>query len=122
MEVTDSWRRVLPQAVQDRYDVVETRNAAAVLSSTNPEQFRDVCEVLDEFALTDDDILVAGGNETRIAGRLNRAFRQRDWREERAVATIRNFMQARGGSPAAPTMDRSAQRPFRRTSTTSSTT
>ncbi len=96
MEETDSWRHVLPQSVQDRYDITETRNAGAVLSSTNPEQFRDVCEVLDAFALTNEDIVVAGGNETMIAGRLNAAFKLRGWQEERAVATVRNYMQARG--------------------------
>ena len=55
---------MLPQSVRDRYDITETRNAAAVLSSTNPDQFRDICEVLDAFALTSEDILAAGGNET----------------------------------------------------------
>ena len=61
MELTGSWHKALPQSVRDRYDVIETRNAAAVLSSTNPEQFNDICEVLDAFGLTNEDILVAGG-------------------------------------------------------------
>ena len=96
MDLTDSWERVLPRSILDRYDVIETRNAAAVLAAANPEQFRDVCEVLDAFTITNGDILVAGGNETEIAGRLNRAFKDRGWQEERAVTTIRNYMQARG--------------------------
>jgi hypothetical protein len=96
VELTGSWHKALPQSVRDRYDVIETRNAAAVLSSTNPEQFNDICEVLDAFGLTNEDILVAGGNETMIAGRLNRAFKRRGWQEERAVTTVRSYMQPRG--------------------------
>lgn len=96
MELTDSWTRVFPPDIRSRYDFIETRNAAAVLAATNPSQFQDLCDALDDFCITDLDILTPGGNETDIAARLNRAFTNRGWQEERAVTTIRSFMQARG--------------------------
>ncbi|MFT4187796.1 MAG: BglII/BstYI family type II restriction endonuclease [Aeromicrobium sp.] len=96
MDLTDSWRDVMPQAIIDRYDFMETRNAAAILSATNPDEFRDLCDVLEGFELTTYDIMATGGNETGIAARLNHGFRDREWKEEQAVTTIRNFMRERG--------------------------
>lgn len=96
VELTDSWTRVIPLHIQKRYEFIETRNAAAVLASTNASQFQDVCDSLDAFCLTIEDIMTPGGNETAIAARLNQTFRDRGWQEERAVTTIRNYMQERG--------------------------
>lgn len=96
MELTESYRRVMPRSILQRYDFLETRDAAAVLESTSPEQFNDLCAVLNEFVLTTDDILAAGGNETGIAGRLNQGFHDLGWREERAVTQVTTFMQERG--------------------------
>lgn len=98
MELTDSWKATMPDAVRTRYDFLETRDAAAILQATNPEQHDDLCAVLASFALTTEAILMAGGNETLTAGRLTRAFRERGWHEERAVRTMRTYMQQRGSS------------------------
>ncbi len=96
VELTESWRNVMPDPIIARYDFLETRDAAAVLQSTSPGQFQDVCAVLSDFSLTTEAILSAGGNETLTAGRLNAGFHDRGWREERAVSKITTFMQERG--------------------------
>jgi len=51
MELTESWK-VVPPDIQDRHTIVETRNAAAILQSTNPVEFNDMCRVLSDFQLT----------------------------------------------------------------------
>lgn len=81
MQLTESWRHVFPQSVQDRYDIVETRNAAAVMQVTTPEAFEDMIQVLDGFALTLDKLTTPGGNKSVIAKELDTTFRQRGWRE-----------------------------------------
>lgn len=81
MDLTNSYARVLPADVQELYDIVEVRDAAAVIAGTNPQEWQDIIDVLRGFRLRTSDILVAGGNEGDIAKRLNDAFRSRGWRE-----------------------------------------
>lgn len=95
MDLTESWRTVIPTSILDRYDFIETRNAAAILAATNPAEFAELCVVLEDFQLRTQDILAAGGNETGIASRLNHGFRSGGWKEEQAVTTIENFMRER---------------------------
>lgn len=81
VQLTDSWRDVFPQSVQDRYDIVETRNAAAVMRVTTPEAFEDMVQVLDGFVMTLDKLTTPGGNKSVIAKELDTTFRVRGWRE-----------------------------------------
>jgi hypothetical protein len=46
MELTTSHERVMPDDVRARYDFAETRNAGAVLASTDPDAFAEVLVVL----------------------------------------------------------------------------
>src|SRR4051794_22852187 len=42
VELTDSYKRAFPKDVLKRYDMRETRQAAAVLQNTNPTEFRQL--------------------------------------------------------------------------------
>jgi len=81
MELTRSYERVVPEEVRDRYDWTETRNAAAVLEASNPTAFGEMLAVLRDFRVIATDITDPGKNESAIPIRLNRAFRDRGWRE-----------------------------------------
>lgn len=83
MQLTDSYKAALPQSVQDRYDIAETRNAAGVLQTTSPAAFADMVAVLEGFTMTLDKLTTPGGNKTVIAKELDEAFRVRGWREAR---------------------------------------
>jgi hypothetical protein len=79
----------MPEQVRARYEFIETRNAAAVLAATNTPRFDELVDVLNEFELLTDDLVVPGGQETELAARLNAAFRRRGWREARVDTQIR---------------------------------
>jgi hypothetical protein len=79
MDLTYAFENAFPTDVLNRYTWIETRNAAAVLAASNPEQFADLLEVLLEFSIYDSDILVAGGNRGQIAIRLDSAFEAAGW-------------------------------------------
>ena len=100
MDLTRSFARALPPAVADRYELRETRNAAAVLAATAPDEVAEVCQVLDGFALHTSDLIEAGGNESRLAHRLNEAFRERGWREGRVDTVVRSVLQVQPWTPA----------------------
>lgn len=84
-----SYAAAMPQRVLDRYEFIETRNAAAVLAATNRPRFDELVRVLDEFELTTDYLIKPGGQESALAKRLNTMFRDRGWREARVDTQIR---------------------------------
>lgn len=107
MDLTESFRRVIPPAVLARYEFLETRNAAALLKATNPAAFADVVAVLDDFTLLTTDLLNPGGQESALAARLNHGFRGRSWREAR-VDTLFRLMLKRlpyAGEPVSPPVE-----------------
>ncbi|GAA4768033.1 BglII/BstYI family type II restriction endonuclease [Citricoccus nitrophenolicus] len=83
MELTESWREVFPPEVITRYELAETRNAAAVMKATTPEAFDDMVTVLRDFRLTLDKITTPGGSKSVIARELDDSFRVNGWREAR---------------------------------------
>lgn len=111
MDLTDSYRRVVPQAVLDRYEWTETRKAAAALAATNPVEFDDLMAVLGAFAVIPSrDIIPAGGSESETAAYLNREFRLRGWREGsyklRVTSTLKRLPWAEAGETAEQVADR----------------
>jgi hypothetical protein len=111
MELTDSWSRARDAdlatvplarlaALTARFELRETRNAAAVLAATAPEEFTELCAVLDAFVLHTADLIEAGGNESRLAQRLNADFRGRGWREGRVDTVVRSVLQVQPWAPA----------------------
>lgn len=89
MDLTESFVDVVPLLVRDRYDMRETRQAAAIIRATDSAVFSDIVEVLADFTLTTPDLVTAGGNKSAIAKRLDEAFRARGWREGRMDTQIR---------------------------------
>jgi hypothetical protein len=100
MELTRSWSTSLPAPVAERFELRETRNAAAVLAATCPAEFDEICAVLGGFALRTTDLIDPGGNESRLAARLNTAFRARGWREGRVDTVVTSRLQVQGWAPA----------------------
>lgn len=88
MELTTSYFRVFPASVTDRYEVRETRQAAAILRATNSDLFDEIVAVLNDFELVRSDFLTPGGQETKLARRFNNAFRHYGWREARVDTEI----------------------------------
>jgi hypothetical protein len=100
VDLTESYLASLPQAVRERFEVRETRNAAAILKATSPAEFAELVEVLGGFWLTTDDLVYPGGNESKIAARLNSAFRDLGWREGKVDTRVKSMLILQPYSPA----------------------
>lgn len=83
VNLSESYTSIFPKKVLKRYEMAEVRDAAAILATTSPEEFDEIVQVLNGFALTDDDFLTAGGSKGAVAIRLDDAFREFGWREGR---------------------------------------
>jgi restriction endonuclease BglII len=102
MQPTQTYLKVFPSSVLERYDFLEVRGASIVLKATNPTEFEDLTQVLKEFSVDVDlDIFPPGGNESETASRLNHAFRTLGWREAQYKVSISSELILRApGSPA----------------------
>jgi hypothetical protein len=104
MDLTNSHVECFPESTQERYEFYETRNASAILKATNPVRFEEIIEVLNGFSLWTSDLVVPGGNETKLAARLNAAFRRHGWREARVDQIIRLSLVKQPHRPAGETV------------------
>lgn len=103
VDLTRSYEEVWPEQVRARYEAVEVRNAAGIIATTNPAAWRDLIDVLDGFSLLTSDLVDPGGNESKLAARLNAAFRARGWREARVDTHITLRLVLRPYRPAGET-------------------
>ena len=83
VDLTTSYEHAISAAVRARYELRETRNAAVILAATNPGEFQEIIQTISGFRLTTADLVEAGGNKSRLAARLDEAFRRHGWREGR---------------------------------------
>lgn len=92
MDFTESYLSAIPASIRGKYDLRETRNAAQILASTNPKEFKEVLGVLKGFQLTGADILTPGGSKGLVAIRLDREFRKLGWREGRHDTQVKSIL------------------------------
>lgn len=107
MELTESHKSRFSRRTLARYEMLEVRDATAALADMNPQEFREIAAVLGGFKLERADIVKPGGQEGPVAKRLNRAFRERGWREGQHTLTISSslrLMPYREGGERKPTV------------------
>jgi hypothetical protein len=92
--------REFSDSVLSRYDFLETRNAASVIQSANAEEFVDVIAVLEQFELLATDLTEPGGNKSKLAARLDLAFRELGWREAQHILRITSTVRRMPWRPA----------------------
>lgn len=88
MDLTQSFERCFPEDVLRRYQFAETRNAAVIFKATNPDAFDQLVDVLRAFHLKTSDLTTPGGQESDLAARMNRLYREKGWREARVDTLI----------------------------------
>jgi hypothetical protein len=103
VDLTESYKTALPEAVRERYEVRETRNAAAILASIHPGEFSEIVSVLSDFSLSRTDLINPGGSESQLAARLNKAFRDLGWREGRHDTHVTSILRVMPHRPAGET-------------------
>ena len=74
---------VLDPKIRARWAFLETSSAAAVLRSVCPSEWKDITQVLAEFALDPRSWVKKGGNRGDIAQQIDGMFGALGWRETR---------------------------------------
>ncbi len=73
---------LLPQDIQDKYEVHESRNGLAVLKGACDTEYEEILKVLRAFTLLSSDIRAPGGSKSPIAKKLDGHFYQLGWEEK----------------------------------------
>ncbi|MFT9093412.1 MAG: BglII/BstYI family type II restriction endonuclease [Gluconacetobacter sp.] len=81
-------RALFPDGFFDLYEVKSYRNAARILESSCSKEFRELTETLMKFRIIPDDIIVGGGNKSKIAKGVEELFHPLGWRETRVTADL----------------------------------
>jgi hypothetical protein len=73
----------LPREITDKFEVLDWRNALAVLSAVHPVEWAEVCDVLSSFRLRWSDVTKKGrGNKSEMAGILDSGLYRCGWVEK----------------------------------------
>jgi hypothetical protein len=80
---------LVPAELQELYHVKEWRNAAGVLSTACPQEWKDILDVLRNFRLLRSEIEAAGKNRSPISRQIDGAFYARAWTERKFHTTIK---------------------------------
>jgi hypothetical protein len=79
---------LVPESIQLLYHVKEWRNAAGVLSTACPDEWKDILDVLHAFKLYRTEIEAAGKNRSPISRQIDGAFYERGWIEKNFATSI----------------------------------
>ena len=79
---------LVPSDIHELYRVKEWRNAAGILTTACPQQWREILAVLRGFRLLASEIIVGGGNRSLISRRIDGAFYAMNWVEKGFATSI----------------------------------
>jgi CRISPR-associated protein Csd2 len=74
---------MLPAAFFERYEVQSYRNAARILASASPAEFKELVDTLMSFSISTMDMVRGGGNKSQIASKMDDLLYPRGWYETR---------------------------------------
>lgn len=72
----------LPKFIRQNYEVHQWRHAVAILRQDFPDEFKDICDVLQKFRLWKSHIVVGGGSKSKVAQWIDSQLFERGWREK----------------------------------------
>ena len=84
-------RELIPKKLLQFYEFHEWRNAIAVLNGAFPREWADILRVLSAFRILRSDIGELGekgGGKSKVAIRMDRMFRERQWKPEEFDTSI----------------------------------
>ncbi|MDQ4087131.1 MAG: restriction endonuclease [Pseudomonadota bacterium] len=80
---------LVPDDLKKLYRVREWRNAAGVLATACPDEWKDIVEILSAFRLLRSEVEAAGGRKSPIANQIDGAFYARGWQEKQFQTSIK---------------------------------
>lgn len=80
---------LVPKDLQELYLVKEWRNAAGILATACPNEWKEIINVLANFRLLQSEIMAAGKNRSPISRQIDGAFYNLGWEEKKFTTVIK---------------------------------
>ena len=80
---------LVPEDIRQLYHVKEWRNAAGVLTTSCPQEWAEIIDVLRAFRLLRSEVQAAGRNRSPISRQIDDAFEARRWVEKKFTTAIK---------------------------------
>lgn len=74
--------QLIPQDIQNSYEVFEWKHAASILYCDYPNEFNEIINVLRNFQLIRSSIVASGGQKSPIASSIDSQFYSLGWEEK----------------------------------------
>jgi len=74
---------LLPQFIQDNYEIHEWKHACAILAQDFPNEWKDICEVLTAFRFKKSWISIGGGRKSKVSEAIDSELYNRGWIEKK---------------------------------------
>lgn len=79
----------LPSLIRKRYEIHEWKHASAILASDFPNEWNDIKDLLAQFKLCKNWIMVSGGNKSKVAGAIDSFLLRRGWVEKEFATSVK---------------------------------
>lgn len=73
---------LLPDKIQELYEIIELRHACAILKQDFPSEWDDLKMVLKQFKLHEYQITSGGGSKSDVANKIDSHFERLGWKEK----------------------------------------
>lgn len=80
---------LVPQDIRDTWEVHEWRNAAGVLTTAKPSEWKDVVDCLRAFRFNTAEIVAGGGNRSVLSIKFDSFLAKRGWKESQFHTAIK---------------------------------
>ena len=97
----EGWMYHITQSLRDRYDFHNFNHAVEIMALAYDNEFREIMSALEDFSLSKDDLIAAGGNESSIPKKLSSFLRPRAWQEVKISGDLIVRLNYRNSSEAA---------------------
>ncbi len=78
----------LPKEILESYEVLDHRHASSILAGEFPLQLAEMCEALSSFRFRKSEIVIGGGNESKIPKNFSTLMRPSGWEEKKLQADM----------------------------------
>ncbi|UBF28246.1 hypothetical protein K9N68_10390 [Kovacikia minuta CCNUW1] len=81
--------QLLPQSIQDKYEIHEWKHACAILSGDFPTEWQDIIDLLEQFCLCKSWLTVGGGRKSRVSESIDNFLYSRGWIEKEFATSVK---------------------------------
>ncbi|KAA3663363.1 MAG: hypothetical protein DWQ10_00315 [Calditrichaeota bacterium] len=83
-----SWAQYIPPQIAELYEVFDFKHAAAIIAQEFPKEFEELCFALNSFRFSIENVVAAGGNESKIPKIFSNILRPLGWNEKNLGAEL----------------------------------